>query len=32
LHENKQKTLRTTNNLFRNWENQSQVVRKQFFF
>jgi len=33
LHENKQKTLRTTNNnLFNNWENRSQAVRKQFFF
>jgi len=32
LHENKQKTPRTTNNLFNNWENQSQAVRKQFFF
>jgi len=31
LHENKQKTLRTTKNLFYNWENQSQAVRKQFF-
>jgi len=26
------KTLRTTKNLFNNWENQSQAVRKQFFF
>jgi len=32
LQENKQKTLRTTKNLFNNWENQSQEVRKQFFF
>jgi len=32
LHENKQKTLRTTNNLFNNGENQSQVVRKTVFF
>jgi len=31
LHENKQKTPRTTKNLFNNWENQSQAVRKQFF-
>jgi len=30
LHENKQKTPRTTKNLFNNWENQSQAVRKQF--
>jgi len=33
LHKNMQKTLRTTkNNLFNNWENQNQVVRKQLFF
>jgi len=32
LHENRQKALRTTNNLFNDWENQSQAVRKQFFF
>jgi len=32
LHENKHKTLRTTKILFKNWENQSQEVRKQFFF
>ena len=32
LHENKQKTLRTTKNLCNNCENQSQAVRKQFFF
>jgi len=32
LHENMQKTLRTTQNLFNNWENQSQAIRKQFFF
>jgi len=31
LRENMQKTLRTTKNLFNNWENQSQAVRKQFF-
>jgi len=27
-----QKTLRTTKSLYNNWENQSQAVRKQFFF
>jgi len=32
LHENMQKELRTTKNLFNNWEFQSQAVRKQFFF
>jgi len=32
LHENKQKTLTTTKNLFNNWQNQSQAVRKQLFF
>jgi len=32
LHENMENTLRTTKNLFNNWDNQSQAVRKQFFF
>jgi len=32
LHENMQKTLRTANDLFNNWENQTQAIRKQFFF
>jgi len=32
LHENMQRTLRTTKNVFNTEENQSQAVRKQFSY